>query len=183
MTGATGIAGSDAGKKSGGNKGGTPTGGISKAGRGGSITATGNGSTGNAAVGAVTDHTSARRPRSVNIKETWTKTRRRPPFGEEFQPRRRLKRPQAAHSGRLHRVWAHAAVIGPEREKRCLGKRRRDKAKDELVSVETEAEFHAAVNSGADVELTHELAEKIGLMVEDVGTLEDIKAAKFDPYN
>ena len=44
----------------------------------------------------VTDHTSARRPRSVNIKETWTKTRRRPPFGEEFQPRRGLKRPQAA---------------------------------------------------------------------------------------
>ena len=87
------------------------------------------------------------------------------------------------HSGRLHRVWAHAAVIGPEREKRCLGKRRRTEAKDELVSVETEAEFHAALNSGADVELTHELAEKIGLMVEDVGTLEDIKAAKFDPYN
>ena len=47
----------------------------------------------------------------------------------------------------------------------------------------TEEEFHAALNSGADVELTHELAEKIGLMVEDVGTLEDIKAAKFDPYN
>ena len=37
--------------------------------------------------------------------------------------------------------------------------------------------------SGDDVELTHELAEKIGLMVEDVGTLEDIKAARFDPYN
>ena len=47
----------------------------------------------------------------------------------------------------------------------------------------TEEEFHAALNSGEDVELTHELAEKIGLMVEDVGTLEDIKAAKFDPYN
>ena len=44
----------------------------------------------------VTDHTSARRPRSVNIKEPWTKPRRGPPFGEEFQPRRRLKRPQAA---------------------------------------------------------------------------------------
>ena len=44
----------------------------------------------------VTDHTSARRPRSVNIKKPWTKTRRRPPFGEEFQPRRGLKRPQAA---------------------------------------------------------------------------------------
>ena len=47
----------------------------------------------------------------------------------------------------------------------------------------TEEEFHAALDRGADVELTHELAEKIGLMVEDVGTLEDIKAAKFDPYN
>ena len=44
----------------------------------------------------VTDHTSALRPRSVNIKEPWTKPRRRPPFGEEFQPRRGLKRPQAA---------------------------------------------------------------------------------------
>ena len=44
----------------------------------------------------VTDHTSARRPRSVNIKEPWTKPRRGPPFGEEFQPRRRLKRPQTA---------------------------------------------------------------------------------------
>ena len=62
-------------------------------------------------------------------------------------------------------------------------KKKKDKAKDELVSVETEAEFHAALNRGEDVELTHELAEKIGLMAEDVGTLEDIKAAKFDPYN
>ena len=44
----------------------------------------------------VTDHTSARRPRSGNIKKPWTKPRRRPPFGEEFQPWRRLKRPQAA---------------------------------------------------------------------------------------
>ena len=62
-------------------------------------------------------------------------------------------------------------------------KKKKAEAKDELVSVETEEEFHAALNSGADVELTQELAEKIGLMVEDVGTLEDIKAAKFDPYN
>ena len=54
---------------------------------------------------------------------------------------------------------------------------------EEYTRVETEAEFHAALNSGADVELSHELAEKIGLMVEDVGTLEDIQAAKFDPYN
>ena len=57
-------------------------------------------------------------------------------------------------------------------------KKKKAKAKDELVSVETEAEFHAALDRGADVELTHELAEKVGLMVEDVGTLEDIKAAK-----
>ena len=64
-----------------------------------------------------------------------------------------------------------------------FGKKKKDKAKNELVSVETEAEFYAALDKGKDVELTHELAEKIGLMVEDVGTLEDIKAAKFDPYN
>ena len=51
-TGATGIAGSDAGKKHSGNKGGTPTGGTSKARRDGSITATGSGTTGNAAGGA-----------------------------------------------------------------------------------------------------------------------------------
>ena len=87
------------------------------------------------------------------------------------------------HPGRLHRVWAHAAVIGPEREKRCFGKRKKAKPKVELVSVETEEEFHAALDRGADVELTHELAEKVGLMVEDVGTLEEIKAARFDPYN
>ena len=57
MTGATGTAASDAGKKHSGNKGGTPTGGTSKARRGGSITATGNGTTGNAAACRVTDHT------------------------------------------------------------------------------------------------------------------------------
>ena len=54
---------------------------------------------------------------------------------------------------------------------------------EEYTRVETEAEFHAALNRGEDVELTHELAETVGLMAEDVGTLEDIKAAKFDPYN
>ena len=54
---------------------------------------------------------------------------------------------------------------------------------EKYATATTEAEFHAALDRGADVELTHELAEKIGLTVEDVGTLEDIKAAKFDPYN
>ena len=47
----------------------------------------------------VTHHTSPRRRRSLNIKEPWTKPRRRLPFGEELQPRRRLKRTQAVIRG------------------------------------------------------------------------------------
>ena len=39
-----------------------------------------------------------------------------------------------------------------------------------VLSVETEAEFWKAVTTGELVELTHELADKIGLMEEDVGT-------------
>ena len=62
-------------------------------------------------------------------------------------------------------------------------KKKKAKPKVELVSVETEEEFHAALDRGADVELTHELAKKVGLTEEDVGTLEEIKAARFDPYN
>ena len=49
VTGGTNTAASAAGGKRGGNNGGTPTGGTSKAGRDGSITATGNGPTGTAA--------------------------------------------------------------------------------------------------------------------------------------
>ncbi len=37
------------------------------------------------------------------------------------------------------------------------------------------------MTTGEPVELTHELADKIGLMEEDVGTFEDIKAARYDP--
>ena len=66
----------------------------------------------------VTDHTSARRPRSVNIKEPWTKPRRGPPFGEAISASAAIEAAPSRHPGRLHRVWAHAAVIGPEREKR-----------------------------------------------------------------
>ena len=62
-------------------------------------------------------------------------------------------------------------------------KKKKTEAKAELVSVETEEEFQEALDRGADVELTQELAEKVGLMVEEVGTLEEIKAARFDPYN
>ena len=49
VTGGTNTAASAAGGKRGGANGGPPTGGTSKAGRDGSITATGNGPTGNAA--------------------------------------------------------------------------------------------------------------------------------------
>ena len=53
---------------------------------------------------------------------------------------------------------------------------------DELVlSVETEDEFWKAVTTGEPVELTRELREKIGLMEEDVGTVEEINAARYDP--
>ena len=49
VTGGTNTAASAVGGKRGGNNGGTPTGGTSKVGKDGSITATGNGPTGNAA--------------------------------------------------------------------------------------------------------------------------------------
>ena len=53
---------------------------------------------------------------------------------------------------------------------------------DELVlSVETEDEFWKALNTGETVELTEELGEKIRLMEEDVGTEEEIDAARYDP--
>ena len=54
---------------------------------------------------------------------------------------------------------------------------------EKYTSVETEEEFHAALNRGKTVELTWELGEQIGLMVEDVGTVEEIDAARFDPHD
>ena len=50
-----------------------------------------------------------------------------------------------------------------------------------VLSVDTEDEFWKAVTTGEPVELTHELTEKIGLMEEDVGTVEEIKATRYDP--
>ena len=47
----------------------------------------------------------------------------------------------------------------------------------------TEAEYHEALNRGYAVELTRELAEQIGLMVEDVGTVAEIDAARHDRHN
>ena len=46
-----------------------------------------------------------------------------------------------------------------------------------------EEEFHEALNRGYAVELTRELAEQIGLMVEDVGTVAEIDAARYDRHD
>ncbi len=54
---------------------------------------------------------------------------------------------------------------------------------EKYLSVETEAEFHEALNRGLAVELTWELGEQIGLMVEDVGTVEEINAARRDRHD
>ena len=54
---------------------------------------------------------------------------------------------------------------------------------EKYTSVESEEEFHAALNRGKAVELSWELGERIGLMVEDVGTVEEIDAARFDPHD
>ena len=54
---------------------------------------------------------------------------------------------------------------------------------EKYLPVETEDEFHEALNRGLAVELTWELGEQIGLMVEDVGTVEEIDAARSDPHD
>ena len=54
---------------------------------------------------------------------------------------------------------------------------------EKYLSVETEDEFHEALNRGLAVELTWELGEQIGLMVEDVGTVEEINAARRDRHD
>ena len=53
---------------------------------------------------------------------------------------------------------------------------------EKYLSVETEDDFHEALKRGHPVELPHELAKKIGLSFEDVGTLEEIIDAAEDPY-
>ena len=54
---------------------------------------------------------------------------------------------------------------------------------EQYVTVTTEAEFHEALKRGRAVELTQELAEQIGLMVEDVGTVAEIDAARHDRHD
>ena len=50
-----------------------------------------------------------------------------------------------------------------------------------VLSVDTEDELWKALTTSEAVELTWELGEKIGLIEEDVGTVEEIKAARYDP--
>ena len=54
---------------------------------------------------------------------------------------------------------------------------------EKYVTATPEAEFHEALNRGIAVEVTWELGERIGLMVEDVGTVEEINAARRDRHD
>ena len=55
---------------------------------------------------------------------------------------------------------------------------------EKYVTATTEAEFHAALNRGFDVEVTPELADEIGVpMNEDVGTVAEIDAARHDRHD
>ena len=52
------------------------------------------------------------------------------------------------------------------------------------VTATNEAEFHAALNRGFDVELEEALADQIGVpMNEDVGTVAEIDQARNDPHD
>ena len=53
---------------------------------------------------------------------------------------------------------------------------------EKYLTVETEDDFHEALKRGHPIEVTHELAEKIGLRFEDVGNLDDIIEAHQDAY-
>ena len=53
---------------------------------------------------------------------------------------------------------------------------------EKYLSVETEDDFHEALKRGHPVEVTHELAGKIGLRFEEVGELGEIIEAHKDDY-
>ena len=53
---------------------------------------------------------------------------------------------------------------------------------EKYLTVETEDDFHAALQRGLAIEVTRELAEKIGLSFEDVGEPGDIIEAHQDAY-
>ena len=53
---------------------------------------------------------------------------------------------------------------------------------EKYLTVETEDDFHEALKRGHPIEVTHELAAKIGLSFEDVGELGEIIEAHKDAY-
>ena len=60
--------------------------------------------------------------------------------------------------------------------------REKQQAGEMYLSVETEDEFHEALKRGLAIEMTRELARKIGLSSEDVGEPGDIIEAHKDDY-
>ena len=55
---------------------------------------------------------------------------------------------------------------------------------EKVATATTKAEFHEALNRGYAVELTRELADQIGVpMDEDVGTVAEIDAARHDRHD
>ena len=62
--------------------------------------------------------------------------------------------------------------------------REKNEGGEKYLSVETEDDFHEALNRGLAVELTWELAERIGVpMNEDVGTVAEIDQARHDRHD
>ncbi len=53
---------------------------------------------------------------------------------------------------------------------------------EKYLTVETEDDFHEALKRGHPIEVTRELAEKIGLSFEDVGEPGEIIEAHQDAY-
>ena len=60
--------------------------------------------------------------------------------------------------------------------------REKEKDGEKYLSVETEDEFHEALQRDLPIQVTHELARKIGLSSEDVGEPEEIIEAHKDAY-
>ena len=61
---------------------------------------------------------------------------------------------------------------------------KKDENGEKYATATTEDEFHEALNRGFAVELTRELAEEIGVpMNEDVGTVAEIDQARDDRHD
>ena len=61
---------------------------------------------------------------------------------------------------------------------------KKDENGEQYATATTEDEFHEALNLGLAVELTRELAERIGVpMNKDVGTVAEIDQARHDRHD